>query len=234
MKYQTEREIHLKGKGLMKVKTAAHLLSRSMAKALATGYKRSVKSRGKLRFDPFRTAVVVKEFDELFDYCNGTANPKDRKFNSTRRDVKPDSPHLAIWRAMKEKFDNMEFHKRDKKTGKIKIQRPACQDGWILTLTNLEQLWRALQAKGFTQFCLRRVQQDSLENLFSVIRQHLGCNDNPTCGHFTAALKTSVITGLTSVKARRGNTEDDDGELRSNLNSRKVDRRPVATLAPQG
>lgn len=134
-----------------------------------------------------------------------TRRTASRKVNSTRRDVKPDSPHLAIWRAMKEKFDDMEFHKRDKKTGKIKIQRPACQDGWILTLTNLEPLWRALQAKGFTQLCLR-TQQDSLEKLFSVIPQDLGCNDNPTCGHFTAALKTSVITGLTSVKARRGNT----------------------------
>lgn len=81
MKYLTEREINPKGKGLMKVKTAARVLSRSMTNALATGCNNSVKSRGNLRFDPFigGTAIVVKEFDELFDYCNGTANPKDRK-----------------------------------------------------------------------------------------------------------------------------------------------------------
>lgn len=105
------------------------------------------------------TALVVRQFDKLFDYCNGTTNKKDPKIMTSRQDVTPASPHLRVWRNMKEKVDDMEFHKKDKKTGKIKIQRPACQDGWVLTLTNLEQLWRALQAKGFKRLCLRRVNQ---------------------------------------------------------------------------
>lgn len=51
MKYLTERDINPRGKGLMKVQTAARVLSRNVSKALITSYNNSVRSRGRLGRD---------------------------------------------------------------------------------------------------------------------------------------------------------------------------------------
>ncbi|KAG6452564.1 hypothetical protein O3G_MSEX007718 [Manduca sexta] len=45
-----------------------------------------------------------------------------------------------------------------------------------------------------------------------MIRQHCPTNRNPTCHHFTAALKSNILTKLSTPMGRGTNCEDDDNE----------------------
>ncbi|WP_165351345.1 hypothetical protein, partial [Enterobacter cloacae complex sp. 2DZ2F20B] len=59
--------------------------------------------------------------------------------------------------------------------------------------------------------------QDPLENLFSVIRQYGSGNSNPSCFQFISALKTSILNNLIAYQAYGKNCEEDVGKLLDNL-----------------
>lgn len=203
----------------MKVKWAAKTLSATTAAFLIAMGKLAKKGRGRLRnYHSFiGTGLVIKDFDKLLDVNNGPSCPKD-VVRRRRENVRTNSFHFQVWEDMIEKMENMEFHALDKDTNTIVKRRPPCQDGFVHTMKTIEKLWCTLRDDyGFTFLNLRQLNQDPLENLFGVIRQHGASCDNPTVGHFVAALKTSIITGLTAYKSRGGNTEADDGELMSDL-----------------
>lgn len=217
LKQMTIDQIRPKGRKKMKVKWAMKTLSSSTSAFLQTLH--DCASRGQFRRRNYfqGTAIVVKEFDKLCDYINGPGGPHDIK-RKIRENVSAKSDHIQVWREMSEKMFQMEFHKYDKKKKKVVIQRPPCQNGFVSTLQNLERIWLKLHLEyKFDYLNLRQLNQDPLENLFSVIRQHGVTCDNPTCGHFSAALKSSVITRLTSYKSAGGNTAGDDAELLSDL-----------------
>ncbi|KAF2889843.1 hypothetical protein ILUMI_16330, partial [Ignelater luminosus] len=60
------------------------------------------------------------------------------------------------------------------------------------------------------------VNQDPLENLFDLVRQHGVRNTNPTCHQFVAALKNSVVNNLSNISTN-GNCENDNCSPLSNL-----------------
>lgn len=88
-----------------------------------------------------------------------------------------------------------------------------CVNGYITTITSLQSIWVFVESKHFKYLNLRQLNQDSLENLFGAIRQHSPTNRNPTCHHFQAALKSSVLTRLSVPRSRGTNCESDDGEI---------------------
>ncbi|KAG8223940.1 hypothetical protein J437_LFUL003748 [Ladona fulva] len=57
---------------------------------------------------------------------------------------------------------------------------------------------------------LRWLNQDSLENLFGMIRHNCGSNRNPTAMQFITALKTSLLNGLVARELQHGNCEVDE------------------------
>jgi hypothetical protein len=60
-----------------------------------------------------------------------------------------------------------------------------------------------VSSRGFSIFALRAVNQDCLENLFSIIRQNGMGNTNRSCYQyqFTYALKTSVLIVIYVLRA---------------------------------
>jgi hypothetical protein len=63
----------------------------------------------------------------------------------------------------------------------------------------------------------RMLNQDPLENLFSIICQYGAANVNPTCFQFISALKTSILHNLVGYKSYGENCEDDASHLLDNL-----------------
>jgi hypothetical protein len=103
------------------------------------------------------------------------------------------------------------------RTGQLVNVKMKFQDGWINNIRAFRELWKMCQAEGFQYLRTRAVNQDCLENLFSIIRQNGMGNTNPSCYQFAHALKTSVLNNLTGSFCRDKNCEDDDGNLLSTL-----------------
>ena len=63
-------------------------------------------------------------------------------------------------------------------------------DGWMLDINALLMLWEDLHSTHGLKFLLtNRLNQDCVENLFSVIRGKGGPRDNPDAGQFRTALR---------------------------------------------
>lgn len=68
------------------------------------------------------------------------------------------------------------------------------------TIKSVQHLWQELQNIGFKYLNLRSLNQDGLENLFAMIWQFGGDNDNPTCAQFVSAFKFCVLNGYAHLK----------------------------------
>lgn len=76
---------------------------------------------------------------------------------------------------------------------------------------------------------MRCLNQDVIENLFCIIRQHGIHNTNPICVQFIAALKTAVLSELT-LRLNNSNCEENDAIIFDNFkelltNPQKIIRR---------
>ena len=70
-------------------------------------------------------------------------------------------------------------------------RRPACLRGWEQTINALLQLWEHLDQKqeGIQFLLTAQLNQDCLENLFSVIRLKGAARDNPDASQFRGAIR---------------------------------------------
>lgn len=78
-------------------------------------------------------------------------------------------------------------------------------------------MWEMLKKKGFKYLCLRRINQDPLENFFGRIRSHGVRNVNPTCYSFICAYKSLIINNFSSCHSINANCEDDENSVLDNL-----------------
>ncbi|KAF2892097.1 hypothetical protein ILUMI_14076, partial [Ignelater luminosus] len=65
------------------------------------------------------------------------------------------------------------------------------------------------RCRWFNYLGFRGINRDSLENLFASVRLHGAANTNPTCHHFTAALRTVVVNKLVSPTNVDSNCKND-------------------------
>jgi hypothetical protein len=89
---------------------------------------------------------------------------------------------------------------------------PSSITNWILSLKNFKLLWRKLQAVDFKFLLPRSLNQNSLENFFSIIRSHGARNIKPTCTHFKAAFKTLILNNFMAAHSIGANCEEDESE----------------------
>jgi hypothetical protein len=75
------------------------------------------------------------------------------------------------------------------------------KDGWLNNIEGIKLIWHICNKIGFKFLRTRMLNQDPLENLFSIIRQYGAANVNPTCFQFISALKTSILHNLLGIKA---------------------------------
>lgn len=203
----TKLHVNPKYRSKMRVKLAAQILSNTVAAVLKL-QSESLENRQESA-DILQTAQIVELLDRLFDATNGPASKKDIKKN-IRQNVSKISFHHELWPQYKQKLKTLHFLKSD---SKIRLRNVRCVNGYIITITSLQDIWEYVQSKNFKFLNLRQLNQDALENLFGIIRQHSPTNRNPTCHHFISALKSSILTRLSTPKSRGSNCEEDDNEI---------------------
>lgn len=200
------KKIHVspKYRAKMKVKYAAQILSNTTAAILNLMAEADVENSRKLQ----ESAHVIREFDILFDCLNGPSGPKDIK-KGIRQNVSAKTNHPDLWVDKIKKLEKIKFFdKNGKQATKIK-----CVNGFITTLKSYRDIWNHLKSLGYKYLNLRQLNQDALENLFGIIRQHCPTNSNPTCAHFIAALKTAIVTKMTAHHSRGSNCEKDQNKI---------------------
>lgn len=179
----------------MSVKRATQVLSATVAANMYTCV-----ANGTLPPEAIHTAEFCDKFDQLFDSVNSIVlNNGKKPINSA---VTATSNHIMFWNDMKCWIQNFKCKS---------LNRIACFDGWILSLSALQQLWQDLSANHHFRFLFTKyLNQDPLENLFSVVRYRGGCNDNPNSEQFKAALKAATIHHI-AFPTETTNCEKDDG-----------------------
>lgn len=141
--------------------------------------------------DAVGTATLVSNLDKLFDAMNGDT-PDRKRGKKYLTNMSSTSPHLDLFNEMRVFFTEMKFLGARSK--------PPSQDGWLRTMNAIERIFKCLKKYYINTLCVRRLNQDPLENCFGCIRSNCGCNPNPTSVQFIAALKTSIITNLINNK----------------------------------
>jgi hypothetical protein len=113
------------------------------------------------------TANFILFVDKLFDSVNGSSiHPKENK--PLRRAVSVNTGHMDCWNEAINVLRTVKFSNEKREFV------PPSITNWILSLKNLNLLWRKLQAVDFEFLLPRSLNQDPLENFFSIIRSH-GC-----------------------------------------------------------
>lgn len=88
-----------------------------------------------------------------------------------------------------------------------------CVQGYIISLKSLRDIWLEVQDLGYKYLNLRQLNEDALENLFGLIRQHGQTNKHKTCSTFIAAVKTSIISEHTAPHSKNSICEEDKKQL---------------------
>ena len=206
----------------MKVRIAAAQLSSSVASEINT-YVR----HGKLPAEAIFTSEFIHLIDTLFDYLNGSTIKPDNINKKLRCSVSNQTFHVQFWTDMIDHISKWRFLEN----GKDVTNRFHFIQGWLITIRSMIHIWNNVNRLGFSHLNPRNFNQDPLENLFCLVRQH-STDRSPTCQHFTGILKTVVLTNL-SLPESKGNCENDDcstlGSLRHFVESDTTDE---DTLSP--
>lgn len=210
----TEKMMFPLSKTKMRVCYAVKLLSNTIANAFDSTQFRIYFQRF-LKVLPFDSGLrdysgtkkIIFHMNRLFDYVNG---PSDSEIAPppTRRNVTTETDHIQVWDEYREVLEKTEIKSPDGK--KIKER---CINNMVRSLLAMKLLWEELLEDGFTTLFLRRLNQDPLENLFGLIRQLCGANDNPTAGMFQSALKSVVITRFSGLSIKGTNCLKDSSNF---------------------
>ncbi|XP_034239127.1 uncharacterized protein LOC117644050 [Thrips palmi] len=188
----------------MSVALAAQILSHKVATALKMI---DVWSDGKAIPGCKDTSDFIYFCDKLFDSFNGSS-PRGRG-KALRVNLSENSPHWAFWKEAEERIKKWWFV-----NSKTVFSSHL---GWLENISAVKDLWQDLKDDyQFEYLNLRRLNQDPLENLFSVIKSN-GAKV-PTAVQFIAGLKTSIVTNLRNSGIRGANCEEDGGELLTDMN----------------
>lgn len=193
----------------MKVSVAAKTLSNTMAAAIET-----MMCHNNISSDAMYTAEFVHDVNDLFDSFNSTAINKNAANPPLRCALTSKSRHITFWNNMLSKINSWEF--MNLKNGTVKKMLPFKQ-GWISNIKGMKLIWDVCKSAGMKFIRTRAFNQDSVENLFSIVRQHGAAHTNPNCYQFIAALKSSVLSNLIANKSSGRNCEDDVGTVLDNL-----------------
>ena len=118
----------------------------------------------------------------------------------------------------------------NKETGKPVTKQPSCLENLIKTIRGFKKLWYRLKELGLTRLKTRHINQDPLENFFSLVRG-FSADRKPTCYHFIGIFKALVINTITQYHSRGANCQDDEGNFilpwQSYFTSKKDSARPL-------
>ena len=195
----TKKHLEVPPFSAMRVNLAAQVLSHTVAAGICTYV-----DLGKMHDEGMHTAEFVKLIDGLFDIFN-SRNRLDIKI--LRRPIS-DRSNSSHWPHLEKCMAQL------KALNVVGSRSLPCISGWMMTINALKMLWSMLKGDYQFQFlCTSRLNQDALENLFSIIRGKGGHRDNPDPVHFQAAFKQVVVQNMFVPAPSANCKEDDDGQF---------------------
>lgn len=177
-----EKHISLPPFSPMRVCLAAQVMSHSVSRGILTHV-----ALNSMTSEAAYTAEFLSTMDSLFD-CFNSAKLYDAKIY--KRAISENSAHWSFL-ATTEKF-----------LGTMQVQKKGnsalpCTTGWLQNNSALKHLWDDLHNNYEFKFLLtRRLTQDCIENLFSVIRMKGGNNVTPDASKFRATLRIAIVQQL--------------------------------------
>lgn len=191
----------------MRVKYATQVFSNTVSAAMNT-----YAAAGEMPVEATTTADFIKFMDNIFDVFQSTSKFDSKPYKCA---VSQQSEHGSFLEEAKHVFKNLVMISPNGKTS-----RPPCFTGWLYAINALQELWKDVKREGDLYLCTRNFSQDTLENLFGVIRRLGGCRTNPTCAQFRDALKHCMISDVLNLRHSRGaNCEIDTAKLLFDLKS---------------
>ena len=191
----TKKHIELPPFSAMRVCLAAEALSHTVAAGISTYV-----ALGKMTDEAIHTAEFIEAVDGLFD-CFNSRNLRDKK--ALHRPI-TDSSQSSHWAHLQKCAQFLHTLKIDSSRASV-----PCVRGWLMDINALQMIWSVLKSEYKLSFLLTsRLNQDSLENLFSVIRGRGGHRDNPGPIHFQSAFKQVMVQNIV-MPAASGNCKAD-------------------------
>ena len=164
----------------MRVNLAAQVISHSVAAGISF-----LTACGQMSKDAIHTAEFLELFDKLFNVFNSSSLKSSQQYS---HGLSAGSNHWQF-------LDHALQYLSD-----LKLQNGKsvpCLEGWKLSIKSLSLLWHELHSNnGFDFLLTNRLNQDCIENLFSVIRGKGGHRENPNSEQFRAAFRQVVFNQM--------------------------------------
>lgn len=199
----TDKHLSLQGFGTnMRVRLAAQILSHSVASAINTLAELKIWKEEKLR-TALKTAEFIENFNNLFDIFNSKSFSESKPFS------KPLSNNIKIWNFLDSCL--IWLHKLKQKNKPITYQLP-CIKAWQININSVKDLWQRLScnSKINLKFLMtNRLNQDALENFFSLIRAKNRNDDRPDSVRFHSAFRSLSFESIFNL-SKLSNCENDN------------------------
>lgn len=188
----------------MRVKYAAQTFSNSVAAAVETAARTNqLQSSTSLE-----TAKFIRKINDIFDSLNSRVlndpNPKKRAlsiYNTVPQKILENA--LLFFKSI-EVFENG--------TGGKKRNNIFCLDGFLWTINSILSLWSELKCQGIKYLLTSFLNQDPLENFFSVVRHRGGYNPTPSVRQCRIAIQHNMNIRL-QMAVDTGNCQIEDTDL---------------------
>ena len=198
----TEKHLSLDGFGTkMRVRLAAQVLSHTVASAIKTLSELKFWDEEKQKI-ALKTAEFVENFNNLFDIFN------TKTFTEAKPFSKPISENGNSWEFLKK---CMTWLPKLKQIGKPHGQQLPCVQAWQLNINSLQDMWQRLSTDEEIKLKFlftNRLNQDALENFFSLIRSKNTNDDRPDPSRFQSAFRSLSFESLFSL-SKSSNCEND-------------------------
>ena len=194
--------------GKMRVYLAAQVLSHSVAKAIGT-----LCSLGIYPPEHMATSNFVEMFDCLFNVFNGTLISSSAKY---RHPITLDSSHHQFLDTALNWLENLRYALKPSKL--MHAKNLPCMSGWIHNIIALKQFLPTILGvePGVEYIVTNRLNQDAIENLFSVIRGKGSHHDNPDPQQFRYRLRQVMVDKIL-IPSKVSNCQDDVDSFLVNL-----------------
>lgn len=170
------------------VKLAAQVFSHLLASTIRTCI-----STAELKSDTASdTADFIEIMDRLFDCLNSRNLFSKNPYNCA----------LSDFGVVKSLQAENYFENIFKVNAKGKESRPPCFNGFIQTINGVLSFFDdELQNNNLTFLCINRLNQDVLDNLFSIFWQKEGYNKNPTARIIRTLFRSTCVFSLIASKS---------------------------------
>ena len=153
---------------------------------------------GSMPAETTATAVFCQNFNDLFDCFNSLSTSGKVHLRTA---ISNTSCHMRKLNALADWLKTVKIP--DPKTGNDMSKKFRCFSGWLQAIQALQKLWAVVNLHEGARFLLtRRLNQDTLEHFFSIIRSRGGYRDNPTPYEFLHAFKQASVNHLLLPKAK--------------------------------